>query len=394
MDQPNPRLTEALNQRNRLETSDIEDTKTPKLIFTHEQLDTGQDSIRVLEVLCDTNEGLIQCNLRHTYVKDAVYACFSYTWEPSNPVHEIEMNGCSYEVGENLYQFLKAFRTTEHRHTYMDREATDNVFIQSPCLLWIDAICINQLDANEKNHQVQQMVAIYQRSTKVLVWLGHLSDDLQRCRFFHREICRQFIGAGLERQRYLKRQRDEFDSVPYWNRLWIAQELLLKGMDQNDGVFLVLTTGYWPFFQVRHNFILCEKALLTLPMTKLEEFPRSMSGNYWYWQDHIRKWSAPAQASLPALVGAFAQCGCKDTRDRAYGLLSLADKGSAIIVDYQQSHVDVFRRTLETVMPGDSVARALCFGAVLIQALEIQRIDTEKDNQLASGNDPMGKNFS
>lgn len=40
-----------------------------------------------------------------------------------------------------------------------------------PRFLWVDAICINQEDNNEKTDQVQLMTWIYASAKGVLVWL-------------------------------------------------------------------------------------------------------------------------------------------------------------------------------------------------------------------------------
>ena len=37
---------------------------------------------------------------------------------------------------------------------------------------WIDAICIQQSDVSERNHQVRMMGLIYKRAAFVLAWLG------------------------------------------------------------------------------------------------------------------------------------------------------------------------------------------------------------------------------
>lgn len=46
-----------------------------------------------------------------------------------------------------------------------------------PRLLWVDAIYIDQSDADEKNYQVPLMHNIYQRAQSVQVWLGESSDQ-------------------------------------------------------------------------------------------------------------------------------------------------------------------------------------------------------------------------
>lgn len=39
-------------------------------------------------------------------------------------------------------------------------------------LLWIDAICINQTDLNERNAQVRMMSSIYRSAAQVIIWIG------------------------------------------------------------------------------------------------------------------------------------------------------------------------------------------------------------------------------
>src|SRR5580700_5121291 len=46
-----------------------------------------------------------------------------------------------------------------------------------PRTLWVDAICINQENITERNSQVQLMKSIYEKASRVLVWLGEEADD-------------------------------------------------------------------------------------------------------------------------------------------------------------------------------------------------------------------------
>jgi hypothetical protein len=43
--------------------------------------------------------------------------------------------------------------------------------------LWVDAICINQKDVNERGHQVGIMRDVYSKAARVLIWLGEESKD-------------------------------------------------------------------------------------------------------------------------------------------------------------------------------------------------------------------------
>jgi hypothetical protein len=39
-------------------------------------------------------------------------------------------------------------------------------------VLWIDALCINQANIDERNHQVGQMDRIYKDAEEVVIWVG------------------------------------------------------------------------------------------------------------------------------------------------------------------------------------------------------------------------------
>lgn len=43
--------------------------------------------------------------------------------------------------------------------------------------LWIDALCINQKDLDERNSQIRYVKQIYTKSKQTLIWLGVSSDD-------------------------------------------------------------------------------------------------------------------------------------------------------------------------------------------------------------------------
>lgn len=45
--------------------------------------------------------------------------------------------------------------------------------------LWVDTICINQEDIQERTRQVQYMRLIYKRATRVIVWLGLKSNGIE-----------------------------------------------------------------------------------------------------------------------------------------------------------------------------------------------------------------------
>ena len=49
-----------------------------------------------------------------------------------------------------------------------------------PRILWIDALCINQSDIEERSSQVAFMSSVYSRAVRVIVWLGESGKDIAK----------------------------------------------------------------------------------------------------------------------------------------------------------------------------------------------------------------------
>ena len=129
--------------------------------FVYSPLDQSVDSIRllILEPAQDTN-ALICCRLQHvTFTQKPKYEALSYSWGNENVRCNLSINGKDLEVGQNLFDALGHLRDPLKART-----------------LWVDAICINQSDTPEKNHQIGIMPLIYMRAKTVLVWLGVPED--------------------------------------------------------------------------------------------------------------------------------------------------------------------------------------------------------------------------
>ncbi|KAH8725911.1 heterokaryon incompatibility protein-domain-containing protein, partial [Phaeosphaeriaceae sp. PMI808] len=123
-------------------------------IYLNKSLRRGQ--IRTITLHAGTDSDPIHCTLDVVNLKAGPpYKALSYTWGPPGDTREITIDGIVVPIRENLYQALYHLRypTTTRR-------------------LWIDAVCINQLNNAEKNSQVSQMSKIYAAAYEVLVWLG------------------------------------------------------------------------------------------------------------------------------------------------------------------------------------------------------------------------------
>ena len=88
------------------------------------------------------------------------FEALSYCWGDPSMDYAITLSGAKTEVTRNLKVALLYLR---HPNT--------------PRTLWVDAICINQGDKQEKERQVNMMRDIYRRSRQTVVWLGEEADE-------------------------------------------------------------------------------------------------------------------------------------------------------------------------------------------------------------------------
>lgn len=91
------------------------------------------------------------------------YEALSYQWylkEVGGEKNTIKVDDTDFVVGRNLYYALLELRNTE-----VNRK------------LWIDAICIDQENIEERNNQVDMMESIYREAAGVLVSCWFLEQD-------------------------------------------------------------------------------------------------------------------------------------------------------------------------------------------------------------------------
>ena len=91
------------------------------------------------------------------------YDALSYTWGDSSP------KATKFPVVCNDQQLL-VHHNLNTALPFLARRS-------SPLPIWIDAVCINQSDNDEKFHQIQMMLQIYQCAAQVWVWLGPGNDQ-------------------------------------------------------------------------------------------------------------------------------------------------------------------------------------------------------------------------
>jgi hypothetical protein len=286
----------------------------------------------------------LECHLQSFELEQAPdYEALSYVWGDPDPTMEIICNGQSVTVRLNLGNALARLRLSNSRR-----------------IIWADALCINQIDNEEKSHQVPLMGMIYSQAKTVVVWLGpgdvgETKEAAQIVEFIanavrqHRE--RNSHLSDIEVYEALLLPADpftpavcfslqEFCGRPWFSRIWCVQEissaqeaLVLWGQQELswEDVGLAVSWVFW-------KLCMSDKSD---PVTSLLTNISAGNGNIMYGVK-ARVWP------LFDLLSQHHNFRATNPRDKVYGLLSLARSldADALELDYDKSVGEVYADTV------------------------------------------------
>ena len=129
------------------------------------------DSIRVLQLYPRLSSDAVISGtliLRRLYEREPQYTSLSYSWGRNSDgdaslSRTVLIDGYEFPIAENLHDFLLL--------------VTGGSSTAETPPLWIDALCIDQEDVQERSKQVAIMASIYQNASDLIIWLGHGTND-------------------------------------------------------------------------------------------------------------------------------------------------------------------------------------------------------------------------
>lgn len=226
----------------------------------YQSLDPSKRQVRLLRMEIDeqeSNDAVLPTNFLPfqltVFPMDDMpkYKALSYCWGTEDASKTIEINRRTFHIRPNLYAFLEAQHIGDH----------SEIHSRGPWL-FVDAVCINQQDLDERSSQVALMGDIYRGATEVIAWLG-VDGDVERDftettltrRGFHYDLgawqhmfddiaCTRAFHAARRLFNDSEDDVDEFELLdfdamfvqslviplvcrPFWSRLWIVQEVIL-----------------------------------------------------------------------------------------------------------------------------------------------------------------------
>ncbi|RSL44967.1 hypothetical protein CEP54_014469 [Fusarium duplospermum] len=275
----------------------------------YSRLNLKARQIRLLELNPGKNPDDMSLYFRCIELSDCTqYTALSYTWGDEKATRNVSVGGGgTIKIRENLWSFLRL----------------QSSIISKPAFFWIDAICINQSNVHERNHQVNMMKHIYANAFKVYIWLGLEADNS--------DLAMDFIATkgtqGLRRRgpgfqaiwpRHVGKALKDLCERAYWRRMWIIQEIVHAN---NITVWCGGAKSFrWQVFES-----------LYLTLKTLEE----------------TSWFAHHPHAIRVLIDIFRDWQCTDIRDKVFALVSMASHETAIVPDYSKSALDVYRAVQE-----------------------------------------------
>lgn len=351
-------LTDSVDGKGRLKTKrEGRSSTTPTLHKAQEATESrtrryryrelrGVHSIRLLRFLPGSNDRDIRCTVDEydTDSESTAYVALSYVWGDATIRYPISIDGEIAYITSNLRQALAHLADAFSQRSF-----------------WIDAICIDQNNLQERMHQVAQMRTIYSNATEVIMWLGPGHEGIERlcseieshnihCSFpgLAYKNCRFQIDSGiLAAVQHLIRQ-------PYWSRVWIIQEVTTaKKIIPMCGNTLL----NWPDF----THFLYNLGTSHFTMSKELAFDQL---DYQVWSLPIHR-LANWRYNFTRLAGALNRSALSfatDSRDKVYALHSLVNRGAGrfIPADYTLSPCNVFCLAIRAMMVDCNLGIARC----------------------------------
>jgi hypothetical protein len=315
------------------------------------------------------------------------YVCLSYTWGPPLNTEECK---AEYE-GAKRSLFLQSEEHTGWLEVGLNLwEGLEQLIAAGRTgYLWVDALCINQDDPQERSSQVAIMGQIYRDSEEVIVWLGKDQSNLEDFSWFHDTLLPAFEkhfdeGGGIcDLTKTVETANLGVCPLPRWrgyilfyeqhrwfHRCWVLQEVALARkievfcgstsldfQDIADLSRLLNSLGSnvvppnWRPEGMHTDIIAGHKAHKAAAMRdacqvtalKGENGPRLVTGA-----------ETPLQLYLSFCLFALSAASghqATDPRDKVYACLGIAakflppDEEVILVPDYCSSTVEVYRKT-------------------------------------------------
>ncbi|KAH8760015.1 heterokaryon incompatibility protein-domain-containing protein [Hyaloscypha finlandica] len=273
--------------------------------------DQGQE-LRILVLNSGKFEDDLRCDLEHANLQQGpIYDALSYTWADQTGDDASSQEICCGRDRE-VIRITKNCETALRRMRKTDTERR----------LWVDSICIDQSNFDERNHQVKNMIATFRSAQRVLIYLGEGDAKVHRLLEY----------MAMDQAGTLP---DSWDFCPlfqsrWFHRVWVLQEIAVA---KN----LLLTCG--PSTVTWDDFVIYVKLFQRLVRKSVPRILLPPVLNYGIQTLELKANQPTAKFDLLSMLQVSRSCGCKDPRDKIYAVMGLlhAESTPPMLIDYSPS---------------------------------------------------------
>ena len=195
----------------------------------------GASEFRLLRLTPDSKPGHVKCDMQVFDFRAAVlpkYFTLSYVWGKPTFTEVVTVNRQQVLVTPNLLEVLETLHMP-----VADIHAEAIINDLPSTWFWVDGICINQADQDERGKQVRLMSEIYSNTSLTFAWLGPRTVDSFRAislieglsTAWHNGTWESVVEELFWDTYYAPDwiALDSFFNRSWWQRIWIRQECIL-----------------------------------------------------------------------------------------------------------------------------------------------------------------------
>jgi len=344
--------------------------------YVNVPLNLGRKNIRLVTLKPGDASGSIDCALQSYALDDECpsYVALSYAWGAKERYGVIQINGSSFPVGRNLWHFLNQMRVQ-----------------RQDVVLWIDAICIDQSNVFEQNHQVRMMREIYTQAYCVWIWLGEADDATSS------DVAMQYLGTRVAFNGKDINPKKLWNAPKakavlglcekeYWRRIWIVQEVLLaKEVQIMCGHHCIQWTKLQQLLADLQAISDRGRSLHVVGVPAVLDSPAAVI---------VRakaQWHGDPQP-LTLLLEQYHKQHSTDVRDKVYALHGLASDSDTIPINYRTDPkellVKIVRHACSSLGPGIDMKKSgtslLGFAKLMRESLQVCCDEEELINYISA----------
>lgn len=258
----------------------------------------------------------LNVGLEQHHLKDApTFEALSYVWgDPSimEPISVIVSGVVEFmfDVTKNCAAALRRLRKPDEVRT-----------------LWIDAICIDQSEVEERTHQLSLIPKIYATASRVMIYLGPSTEQTDTALTWIRDIdnpVKDKESWNVPPDKSPKPEEDvktairDLFNVPWFSRVWVLQEIRYA---QSALVICGQQVVDWSAFKNFKYWNASQKWVAKLPYP-VEWSTMKLT---WGYGQSDKEFLAPYAKRLYKKLRVTRECGASDSRDKLFAIFPLLE---------------------------------------------------------------------